>query len=339
MLTMSAAKWIVLLALCFIRVSSNDEHNDEDYDEDRCETQALSAPLGSSVSLPCNLDASSEHWVTWAHSKTMDLVQVSIAGRVKFLDPRHGRVKTFPNQASEGNYSIRIDELTTSDLGSYRCYQVDYCVQVVDLSADSPLSTEMWLLTCISVGVTALILLSVGGYFCCKKCVVPCHSKTQDNESNPVSAGTEGASAPPAPSAPHGQQIGSDSNSLVYENDDQYLASAAPARRHQGHPGAVQDQPSQAASGIYPNLSEFKFERVESQRTRMRFHIELINRLRPSSLSRHYYVNQGDLRKQQAMSAQAEAHHRAGVGLKKVKEECEYKNPIYNRSTDQLNHL
>ncbi|XP_023122272.2 uncharacterized protein LOC111566100 isoform X3 [Amphiprion ocellaris] len=340
MLTMSADRWILLLALCFTRADSNDEHLYEDYHEDnQCETQKLKAPLGSSVFLPCSLSTSSQNWVTWTQGGKAELAKLSFEGRVKFLDPRHGRVKAFPNQVSEGNFSIRIDELNNSDLGSYRCIQGDYC-QKVELLADSTLSTEMLLLISISAGVAALILLSVAGYFCCKKCVVPCHNKTQDNANNPVNAGIEGASAPPAPpAAVHGQQIGPDNNSLVYENDDQYFASAAPARHHGGHPGAMQNQPSQAPSGIYPNLSEFKMERVESQRTRMRFHIELINRLRHASLSRHYYVNQGELRKQQAMSTQAENHHRAGVGKKKAKEDGEYKNPIYNRSTDQLNHL
>uniref|UniRef100_A0A3P8U0U8 Immunoglobulin V-set domain-containing protein n=1 Tax=Amphiprion percula TaxID=161767 RepID=A0A3P8U0U8_AMPPE len=49
---------------------------------------------------------------------------------------QHGRVKAFPNQVSEGNFSIRIDELNTSDLGSYRCIQGDYC-QKVELFVES----------------------------------------------------------------------------------------------------------------------------------------------------------------------------------------------------------
>lgn len=336
MLTMSADKWVFLLALCFTRAASNDQHSDWDYnEEDHCETQALSVHLGSSVFLPCNVATSSQNLVRWIHDEV--LVELSFGGSIKFLDPRHGRVKAFPNQASEGNFSIRIDELKTSDLGYYHCIQGDYCVQV-ELFADSPLSEEMWLLVFISVGVAALILLSVGGYFLYKKCVVPCCNKTKDDANNPVSAGVEaGASAPPAPSAVQRQQIGSDNNILVYENDDQYLAGVDPLRHHHGHPRAVQDQPIQTTSGIYPNLSQFQFERVESHRTRTRFHIDLINRLRPSSLSRHYYVNQRELRKQQAMSTQAENQHRAGVGKKKAQDE--YNNPIYNRSTDQLNRL
>ncbi|XP_023122274.3 uncharacterized protein LOC111566102 isoform X2 [Amphiprion ocellaris] len=165
-LTMSADKWIFLLAFCFMHASSNGEHLYEDYHEDnQCETQKLKASLGSSVFLPCSLSTSSQNWVTWTHNSEAELAKLFFEGRVKFLDPRHGRVKAFPNQVSEGNFSIRIDELNNSDLGSYRCIQGDYC-QKVELLADSTLSEEMRLLIVISVA--ALSLLSVGGYYFCK---------------------------------------------------------------------------------------------------------------------------------------------------------------------------
>lgn len=58
------------------------------------------------------------------------------------------------------------------------------------------------------------------------------------------------------------------------ENDDQYIASI---RNSSVEPAVMQhpngSQPNQSDIGIYPNLDEFKFERVESERTRQRFHI------------------------------------------------------------------
>lgn len=73
--------------------------------------------------LLCHLQPTGSNWVTWSHATTgqAEMVQFSSEGHVKFLDPRNGRVKVFPNQHSDGNYSIRIDELEISDLGCYRC--------------------------------------------------------------------------------------------------------------------------------------------------------------------------------------------------------------------------
>lgn len=95
-----------------------------------CETQTLSAPLGSPVLLPCIFSASNLSWVSWSHSPDTYLVRLTSKGRVKFVDPRHGRVKAFLNQGSEGNYSIRIDELKNTDLGCYRCEHEQNCLQV-----------------------------------------------------------------------------------------------------------------------------------------------------------------------------------------------------------------
>ena len=47
------------------------------------------------------------------------------------LWPWQGRVKTFPNEGSRGNDTIRIDGLQESDLGCYQCGPADACHQVV----------------------------------------------------------------------------------------------------------------------------------------------------------------------------------------------------------------
>lgn len=195
------------------------------------------------------------------------------------------------------------------------------------------------LLIYISAGLAVLILLSLFGYFCCLKSI--CFG----NKNRPEGVIITASETPAGPSAPpqdvgmvNVQHIGTDNN-LVYENDDQYIAHF---RNPTGQPAVQQHQAGiqsdQSGIGIYPNLDEFKFERVESQRTKQRFHIELFNRLRQASLNRHFYANQGEIRKQQAMAAQAE-NQKAEMGRRKVKDSREYQNPIYNRSTDHLNRL
>ncbi|XP_075956029.1 uncharacterized protein LOC142958897 [Anarhichas minor] len=350
MLTMNAYRWIVLLALCYICVSSNEpdfENPCESY-SDACETHTLSRPLGSSVLLPCNFTTSSLNWVLWAHTPGLDLVHLTSEGHIKFLDHRYGRVKAFPYQASEGNFSIRIDELQNSDLGCYRCKQGHDCVQVELVAERGAQSGDMMLLIYICVGVAAFTLLSIGGY-CCMKCILCCYNRTKDNTNNPEGAGTDGVSAPPEETGrvpAHQQQRGGGNDNLVYENDDQDPSSKQEdlTRNYCSPVGGLPDpdrtQPAQSTSGIYPNLNQF--ERTESQRTKQGFHRELFRRLRQASQSRHYYVNQGELSRQQAMSTQAENHQKAeGFGKKKKKatENIQLKNPIYNRSLDQLNHL
>lgn len=148
------------------------------------------------------------------------------------------------------------------------------------------------------------------------------NDRTQDHTDKEVGAG---ASAPPLETVLAEQQRGQDA--LVYENDDQDPTNQQgdPSRNHCSPPGVLPDlggtRPTQGTSGIYPNLSQFNFERMQSQRRKLRFHAELFSRLRQASLSRHYYVNQRDISRQQAAPAQAENPHRAaGVGKKKARE-------------------
>ncbi|XP_034723431.1 uncharacterized protein LOC117942197 isoform X2 [Etheostoma cragini] len=342
---MTADRWIFLLALCFICVSSNEQNSDD------CETHTLTAALGSSVLLPCNFTTIQLNWVSWAHTLKGDLVHIKSEGRIMFLDHRNGRVKVFPNQGSKGNYSIFIDKLNNSDMGCYHCKQGRDCLQVELVAERDARSEKMRLQIFISAGVAALILLSVSGY-CCTKCKLCCNYRKQYNTNNPEGAGTDGVSATPVETDRVPVELQqrvfpfptvAANDHLVYENDDQ-----GPSKQ-QGDPtrnycsptsGVLPDpqgtQPIQSASGIYPNLNQF--ERMENQRKKQRFHQELFSRLRQASVSRHYYVNQSEINQQQAMPTQVKNHPK-GRGKKKAKEKAECKNPIYNRSTDQLNHL
>ncbi|XP_044210582.1 uncharacterized protein LOC122984294 isoform X2 [Thunnus albacares] len=346
---MTAERWFYSLALCFMCVSSYEG----DFSE-HCEIQTLSASPGSSVLLPCNLRKSNLSWVSWVQTPEAHLVNLSSKGRIKFLDPRNGRVKAFPNQGSEGNYSIYIDEFQSSDLGFYCCTQGQDCLVVkLVVNTEDELSEDMKLLIYICVGVAALILLSACSY-CCITYILPCDDKNPDYVNNPVGAGVS-APAETSGRGPVGeQQQGADDNNPVYENDahDPAYVQADPTRNNCVLPGFVHYlegvQPTQSTSGIHPN--ECNFERTESKRRKQGFHRELISRLRQASLSRHHYVNQVELNRQQqqrqqqqqqqqqAMSSQAERQHR-GVRKKKNKDNHEYQNPIYNRSTDHLNQM
>lgn len=115
-----------------------------------CDTSTLSAPLGSSVLLPCTFTTSSHTVVEWKHTAGGNLLRLMPNGQVTFLLPRGGRVKVFPNQSSRGNYSVRIDELLTSDLGCYCCVmgEMSNCHQVEMVVATGEcfcVSQESWL--------------------------------------------------------------------------------------------------------------------------------------------------------------------------------------------------
>ncbi|PWA20246.1 hypothetical protein CCH79_00003596, partial [Gambusia affinis] len=281
-----------------------------------CKRHEVSAALGSSVVLPCNFLSNDSSWVEWTQEdrRNVDLVRLSSKGRILYLNPRSGRVKTFPIQASERNYSIIIDELQNSDIGSYYCKQSDACFEV-KLSKDERK---------YSIVIDELQNSDLGSYYCedsdeCFEVQVKLPvDKSMDkgelsSETYLLISICTGAAALilltllgyfcylkcNCPSAP---QLEGGVNGLPTENDDQYLN---PSRNPSGQSGALQhgNQPDQSGIGIYPNLDEFKFQREESQKTKQRFHL----------------ANQGEIRRQQAMAAQAE-NNRAGKGRRKPKD-------------------
>ncbi|XP_030599371.1 uncharacterized protein LOC115789924 [Archocentrus centrarchus] len=184
LMKMDAARPTFLLTLCLTCVPSNESCGDLEY----CEKISLRASLGSSLFLPCSIKTSNPKWVIWSHTakEKADLVKLTPEGHIMFLDPRNGRVKVFPIQASDGNFSIRIDELEKADLGCYNCGWT--CLQVVD-GRNSSGSIQP--LIHMGARVAALLLLSVGGLYCCKKCRVLHNNKTQDTANSPTHAGTE----------------------------------------------------------------------------------------------------------------------------------------------------
>ncbi|XP_074535935.1 uncharacterized protein LOC141798057 isoform X2 [Halichoeres trimaculatus] len=323
---MHGSRLAFLLALCLKCVSSNDQTGCEN--SGVCKISKLSASLGSSVLLPCNLSTSNNTSVTWTQTSKRDLVSLTSDGHVQFTDPRYGRVKAFPNQGSKGNFSIRIDELKDSDLGCYFCKWEKDCCQV-DLDAEKgTLSENVRLLIYACVGVGVLIQGCVGGYFCMK------HTRSRDKTSRDNafnSAEADGATAPPAGQGRvhFQQQRENDDHDPANQQGDSSRSQCAP-------PAHLQEAARTQPSGSHPNSSQFKFVRMERQSTKLRFHRELFDRLRQASFSRHYYVNHGEINNQDATVA---AHFKKGVGRGRAKENCDYKNPIYNRSTDRLDQM
>ncbi|XP_013875383.1 uncharacterized protein LOC106525632 [Austrofundulus limnaeus] len=298
----------------------------------------ITASLGSSALLPCIFSTTGLSNVTWAQvadDLTRDVVKLASNGRVQFFEHRQDRVKVFPNQASVGNFSISITELNTFDLGSYTCKEGKNCVEVeLQEKNKGTLDESAWLLIYFCVGVAVLILLGCVGYYCWVKCPGLWSKRKQDKTEG--SENFEGASAPPQEA--HQSQMGVDNNRQFYENDIEYLPDRNPVSNHSGPAGDPQHQdqtqPHQSNVGIYPNLNEFRFQRVESRRTRQRFHIELFSRLRQASFNRrHFYVNQHEINRHQAMVAQTQKQKAASLS------DCQYQNPIYNQSTEQLNQM
>ncbi|KAK7883199.1 hypothetical protein WMY93_029373 [Mugilogobius chulae] len=265
-----------------------------------CVTHRLSTHLGSAVLLPCNFTGNSSK-VLWIQSPAFAVVTVTSGGRVNFSDPRSGRIKAFPNQGSRGNFSISIDRVNSTDLGCYKCVSRDTCVQV------------------------ELALETVKG-----------NKETEENDFITAHDANEDLSPPTQESGRvpgDGQQEETQPprspdyvNSTVYENDNNIEDDDEPDYLNEipGRSGTNKQEEEDS------HVEHFNFERILSQRTKHRFHSELLNRLRPSS-RKHYYVNQDEFRNQQKTVPPKEK--------KKTKPYEQYPNPIYNRSTDELHQL
>ncbi|CAL8344803.1 unnamed protein product [Arctogadus glacialis] len=301
-------KSIVWFALCNLCASLNDQS----HCQDSCDTVMISASLRSSILLPCHapfLYSSRTDWMLWVQNTGAPLVNLSSQGKVRFLEPREGRVKTFPNEGSRGNYTIRIDGLQESDLGCYQCGPADACHQVVVKKEE----VDLWLPLCITAGVTTVILFVC---FCCYKAFSRCKGcslsqrgtrKRQENdEQDPADIGL---------------------------SEDERLAR----NQDQGPPETIHDyeEPSESVAPCRPVRGHPQLERTRStERKHALLNREIFSRLRQAS--RHFYVNQDEII-QQRSSAQKERRPRAGLRGKKAKQR--YENPLYNSSPSQINHL
>ncbi|XP_029571081.1 uncharacterized protein LOC115163391 isoform X2 [Salmo trutta] len=337
--------WMVLCYTSFTSMGNKHCH-------DSCNTSTLQAPLGSAVLLSCSLGSTSlgispgHGWVMWnqGSGSGASLVNITFSGKVDFLDPRQGRVKAFPNQGGLGNFSIRIDDLQASDLGSYCCalQNHDQChrVEVEELEEGS----HIVLFFC--VGSLAILLVLLSGCFCWVKWTRVSTERTPDYINTHFCAGS---SAPPEDVACSdnvgrevAQERGVGNERPIYENNehDPTRMQHDPTRM-QHDPTRMQHDPTRMQhdltrmqhdlsrihhdpSRIHHDPTRIQHEaqrnqhkparyknklRDSSEKRRQGFHGELMSRLRQSSLGQRYYANQAEINQQARV--QMDNHQRA----------------------------
>ncbi|CAL9684277.1 unnamed protein product [Knipowitschia caucasica] len=320
----NVSRCVVLFTLWFSCSSARDAIQIENHNQS-CVTHHLSIVPGSSVLLPCNFTYNPHNVVSWIHVPTVSVVTITSGGQVKFGDPRFGRIHTFPNQGSRGNFSISISRVNFTDLGSYQCLMQDQCVQV-----ELALKTEsvVWLspfYMYIICGVSAFVVLSVGCFLCVYYIFKEKRTTEENGYENQVDdvlvTGREpGDGQPQDADSPRSPAY---MNQIVYENNDYIVDEPDYLNQLPRHSGLNGDEAS-------PN-SDGPFERVMSQKSKQKFHSELLNRLRQASLRKHHYVNQEELRTQQKT--------RSTKGARKKKTHPQYPNPIYNGSSNALDQM
>ncbi|KAL0973174.1 hypothetical protein UPYG_G00199920 [Umbra pygmaea] len=239
MISVKTNSWYFWMALSHISATSIGCHNS-------CNRSTLHTSVGSAVLLSCSfgsiyMDMSPEDgWVVWSQVSDLSssLVNFTSPGQVDFLDTRQGRVKAFLNQGYQGNFSIRIDSLQASDMGSYCCVKWgnDLCYQV-DLeereigSTEAPL-TDLQLQFFFIVGCLAFFIVLLSGCFCLVKW-------------KQASAPTEDAVCPDSVRRDATQETGDGNVQTVYENNehDPTIIQHDPTR-NQHDPTRIQHDPT-----------------------------------------------------------------------------------------------
>ncbi|XP_062329825.1 uncharacterized protein LOC134029610 isoform X1 [Osmerus eperlanus] len=319
---------IICIVLCYVCVPANGKNNCLD----SCDRTTLEASLGSTVLLNCSFkdtwlgNSSHQKWVFWSRPPGSRLVSITAKGQTDFKDPRDGRVKAFPNQGKLGNYSIRIDVLQDTDLGWYCCEWGDECRRVELTKAEAGAwNKNIMHLFYISTGVVIFILLLKT---CCIfhwKFTGHCKKSQPDYENEDFHTGTTARAPPP-------EVIACDENIGQGEEQQQRDANGGIIYENNEHDPTINQQ--QDITRNVPNSQDNQSTNESQRRHCVTFHRELFSRLRQASLGRHSYVNQAELN-QQARSPMGNGQ-RASFWRKRAKHKCEYENPLYNNSMDQL---
>ncbi|XP_051534768.1 uncharacterized protein LOC127429704 [Myxocyprinus asiaticus] len=128
----------------------------------------ISASLKSQVFLPCHFGTSLQTSTTterveWSHFSS--LLKIAQNGIVFFNNPREGRVNVFPNLAYGGNFSIVIQDLQLSDLGTYCCELSRKCWKVEITESPHPAKKNeeyqnAWLFFFAGAGIFTLLFIA-----------------------------------------------------------------------------------------------------------------------------------------------------------------------------------
>nr|XP_029529790.1 uncharacterized protein LOC115137613 isoform X1 [Oncorhynchus nerka] len=316
------------MVLCFTSFASmGNKHC-----HDSCNTSTLQAPLGSAVLLSCSFGSTSlgispgHGWVVWnqGSGSGASLVNITSSGKVDFLDPRQGRVKAFPNQGGLGNFSILIDALQASDLGSYCCelQSHDQChrVEVEELEEGSHI------VLFFSVGSLAILLVLLSGCFCWVKWTRVSTERTPDYINTHFCAGVgnerpiyENNEHDPTRMQHDPTRIHHDPTTIQHDptriqydptriqHDPTTIQHDLSRIQHdpttiQHDPTRIQHDPTRIQHEAQRNQHEpvrYKNKlRDSSENGRQGFHGELMSRLRQSSLGQRYYANQAEINQQ-----------------------------------------
>ncbi|XP_064840911.1 uncharacterized protein LOC135552903 [Oncorhynchus masou masou] len=305
--------WMVLCYTSFASMGNKHCH-------DSCNTSTLQAPLGSALLLSCSFGSTSlgispgHGWVVWnqGSGSGASLVNITFSGKVDFLDPRQGRVKAFPNHGGLRNFSILIDALQASDLGSYCCelQSHDQCrrVEVEELEEGSHI------VLFFSVGSLAILLVLLSGCFCWVKWTRVSTERTPDYINTHFCA--ENNEHDPTRMQHDPTRIHHDPTTILH---DPTTIQHDPSRiqhdptRIQHDPTRIQHDPTRIQHEAQRNQHEpvrYKNKlRDSSENRRQGFHGELMSRLRQSSLGQRYYANQAESNQQTRV--QMDNHQRA----------------------------
>nr|XP_021330012.1 uncharacterized protein LOC110439200 [Danio rerio] len=114
---------------------------------ERCTDVSINASLKSQVFVPCHFNTSlNNETVIWSHNDDT-LVKIIADGRIYFDNPREGQVTAFPLLVEEGNFSILIHDLDSSEVGVYFCVWNSECWRVRITEIQNHSSQEMYYLS------------------------------------------------------------------------------------------------------------------------------------------------------------------------------------------------
>ncbi|XP_073779607.1 uncharacterized protein isoform X2 [Danio rerio] len=195
---------------------------------------SINASLKSQVFLPCHFNTSlNNETVIWSHNKDT-LVKIIADGRIYFENPREGRVTAFPLLVEEGNFSILIHDLDSSEVGVYFCEWNSECWRVRITEIQNHSSQEIYYLSpwfYFAAGAGLFIML-----FIVFSMISKLFGKDKSSESNSVNVIHSEGNYPVEQSRSHRNNRGPRRGpSVVYENDGpaSYPSSAV---QHGQHP-------------------------------------------------------------------------------------------------------